>query len=353
MASPWCCRFVLGAGVPGVILAACSGSPGRPSTVESSAAAATTVRLELLAPSEIAPGESAQLTVNALKSDGRAENVTAQAQWTVQSFPTESVLAISPSGTATAGNAGRSSITARLGGFSANATVFVIPRGTFRLVGEVTDAAVGVANATVTVIAGVGQGLAATTSVDGEYELYGVAGAVQIRASKDGYADNIQQIEVAAHGSLAFQLTPSQPRPDFQGGYTLTIAGDNCSPPYPDQAKVRVYTADVTQTGPKLRVSLSGATFLASGSAFEGVVTPASDVQFNIRPVSIWDYDGPDIFERLSDGTQIIIGGVVAARGTPRGISGKAGSCCGSEGYMRLNGPVGECIIRAFDMVRR
>ena len=40
--------------------------------------------------------------------------------------------------------------------------------------------------------------------------------------------------------------------------------------------------------------------------------------------MSIWDYDGPDIFERLSDATELIIGGIVLARHTPTGLSGHA-----------------------------
>ena len=71
--------------------------------------------------------------------------------------------------------------------------------------------------------------------------------------------------------------------------------------------------------------------------------------------MSIWDYDGPDIFERLSDGTELIIGGIVLARHTPTGLSGQASTnasgCC--NGYMRLNGPSGVCTIRKFDMVRQ
>src|SRR5262245_54945995 len=40
------------------------------------------VRLDLVGPTEIAPHESVQLTLNAVKTDGSVENVTAQANWT-------------------------------------------------------------------------------------------------------------------------------------------------------------------------------------------------------------------------------------------------------------------------------
>ena len=57
------------------------------------------VRVELIAPGSIAPGESVQLTANAVKSDNSVENVTALAQWT-SSDP--AVLEISSTGVAKA-----------------------------------------------------------------------------------------------------------------------------------------------------------------------------------------------------------------------------------------------------------
>jgi hypothetical protein len=140
---------------------------------------------------------------------------------------------------------------------------------------------------------------------------------------------------------------------DFRGVYTLTVEGADCRDGFPDRAHVRVYSAEVSQTGTRLRVSLSGANFPMGGGAFEGVAIGPGEVLFEIRPVSIWDYDGPDIFERLVDGTEILIGGRVRARGTPTGLSGKAYGSDGTEGYIRLNGPLGTCTIGQFDLVRR
>ncbi len=40
------------------------------------------IRIELIAPPEIAPGEAVQLTANAIRSDGTAEHVSNQAEWT-------------------------------------------------------------------------------------------------------------------------------------------------------------------------------------------------------------------------------------------------------------------------------
>jgi hypothetical protein len=140
---------------------------------------------------------------------------------------------------------------------------------------------------------------------------------------------------------------------DFRGVYTLTVAGADCRDGFPEHASVRVYSAAVDQMGTRLHASLSGANFTSGGGAFGGVVTGPGEVLFEIRPVSVWDYDGPDIFERLVDGTEILIGGRVLARRTPTGLSGKAYGSGGTEGYMRLNGPLGTCTIRQFDLVRQ
>lgn len=69
-----------------MLLASCGSkeqsTPQSPSSPTPVAPAPGLVRLELLAPDTIAPGESVQLTVNAIRSDSAVENVTAQAQWT-------------------------------------------------------------------------------------------------------------------------------------------------------------------------------------------------------------------------------------------------------------------------------
>jgi hypothetical protein len=334
-------------------IAACGGSRS-PSPTEPQGAGGIS-RIELVAPPEIWTEQSVYLRVNAIGTDGRVQDVTSQVRWEAQSFPTSSVLELTVTGLATGHSGGRCLVIARVAQLAAEATIVVLPKGTFKVVGKVTEAGFGVANASVTVLSGVGQGLSASTTPEGEYELYGVAGPIEIGATKDGYFDTIQHLEVNGHMTFMLELAPRRPWEDFRGKYTLTIAGDRCSAPFPEAAKVRVYTADVTQEGARVKVSLSGANFSIGSGVFEGVTTPTGEIQFEIRPVSIWDYDGPDIFEQLGDGTSILIGGVVAARHTPSGLSGQASTdfpgCC--NGYMRLNGPSGVCTIQKFDMVRQ
>jgi len=88
------------------------------------------IRIELIAPPEIAPGESVQLTANAIKSDGSAENVSNQAEWTTNNT---SVLQVSSTGLATATNRGGTNVYANVyarfaGRHHASAGIFVRPR---------------------------------------------------------------------------------------------------------------------------------------------------------------------------------------------------------------------------------
>jgi Carboxypeptidase regulatory-like domain len=243
----------------------------------------------------------------------------------------------------------------RFAGLTAEATIFVLSKGTFRLAGRITEGGRGLENVTLTVIAGVGEGLTAHTDASGAYELYGVAGPVQVRASKDGYLNTAQEVDVTAHGSLTFELMADQLSDDYTGAYTLTLNAGGCTPGFPEAAKRRVYAARVVQTGANLRVSLSGANFWAGSGAFAAVIAPTGEIRFTIRPESVWDYDATDLIEHLSDGDSLIVGGVVIARHTPAGILGNGGDAnnSGNGGYMRLNLGRGICRIDRFEMVRR
>ena len=84
------------------------------------------IRIELIAPPEIAPGESVQLTANAIKSDGSAENVSNRAEWTTNDT---SVIQVSSTGLATGKNRGGANVYAYFAGrHHARADIFVRPK---------------------------------------------------------------------------------------------------------------------------------------------------------------------------------------------------------------------------------
>lgn len=364
------------------------GSPGPPVTV---------VSLRLVAPQEIAPGESVQLIAKAMKSDGSGENVTSRAQWTVESVPASSmVLALTGTGLATGGDRGRGVVAARVGDLSADATIFVLPKRTFRLAGRISEAGAGLGDVTLTVIRGIGEGLTARTDAAGDYELYGVAGSVQIQARRAGYLDQVQRVDATAHGSLMFELTPTPPEPapapppepspapppgpppapppgpppapppgpspapplppspapppngpvaSYSGIYTLTVTGTRCTAGFPESGKRRVYTARVEQTGSDLRVILTGANFLTGSGAFAGAIGPTGEITFSIRPLIPWNYDAFDLAELLPDRTLLRVSGVIKAKNTPAGISGTG------EAELYHQDTYSRCDVDRFEMV--
>ena len=146
-------------------LVSCQKSPTRPSP----SGPVTIVGLTLVVPSEMAPGETVQLIANATKSDGSVENMTGQAEWTVPSDAASAVLSVTATGLATGRERGEEVVTARFDGRTDQATIVVLPKGTFRLAGSVSENGIGLEKATVTVISGVGEGLIAPTDARGYY----------------------------------------------------------------------------------------------------------------------------------------------------------------------------------------
>jgi hypothetical protein len=322
------------------------------------------VGLKLVAPSELAPGESVQLIANAIKSDGSEENVSGRAEWAVRSSTASSVLGVTQTGLATGRDRGEEVVTVRLEGRIDQATIFVLPRGTFRLAGTVSENRVGLEKVRVTATSGVGDGLTTLTDVNGQYALYGVAGEVHVRATRDGYLDKIEQVTVTNHGSHSFEMVPSRMRTDYSGTYTLTVTaagiGERCE--FPDELKRRVYTANVEQQNADLKISLAGADFVVgsegNGNSFPGSATTTGDITFWIRPSDPWDYGGPDVAERLSDRGRLYVAGTITARSTPTDISGTASSQTGASiiYHPSGSGPYGSiagCPIVRFEMVRR
>lgn len=283
------------------------------------------VRIEILAPLEIEPGTTAQLTANAIHSDGSRENVSSKAQW---ASADARVLQIAPTGLATGVTRGESLFSARFAGLSAGARMFVLPRGTFRISGTTRENSVVLANVEVTATSGSGEVLTTRSGATGNFVLYGVAGSVVLRTKKEGYADGTHQMDVATHTTLTLNLVPEKPRTDYRGTYTFTVtAAGPCPALFPESAIRRVYTATVAQDGGLLTVTLSGPDFIVTngyGNRFFGFVDVTEAMTFQIGTASLYygTYSGhSDIVERFGDGA-LIIAGELNASGTSQRISG-------------------------------
>ena len=307
-----------------------------------------------MAPGQIAPGESTALVANGIRADGSIKDVTTEVRWTQRTGAETANLTLTSSGlTATATRPGSFFVVATLANLTAEAEVLVLPPGTFRLTGQVTDEGAPVREAEVSVISGTGQGLTAGTDGHGKYELYGLAGLVHIRVSKDGYFDKADRIDVRAHIAHAFEINQVAPTADYTGVYTLIVTSVQCTPGVPEFAKTRVYTARLEQSGASLVVDLSDANFWGS-AGFAGVLEADGDLRFSIQPLVIWDVGG-DFVERLSDGNDLIVGGVVVGRGTAAGITRKPVERADAAWvpFTRLNNPVDSCHVDRFEFIRR
>ena len=295
--------------------------PGEPPTPP----APVVVRLEIVGPSEIAPGETVQLIANAIKSDGSVEDVTSQALFSPNTSP---VLELTVRGLATGKTNGQVFVNARFGTRNASKTILVLPTGTFRLSGSIKESGFGIEGVTVSVTSGTGAGLTTTSGFTGFYALFGVKGLVRIEARKNGYLNLVQQLDVTEHRTHDVGIVAERARTDFRGAYTLAIAAGSCASSLPAEARRREYTANVTQDGPLLTVTLEDAAFIVTngrGRGFTGFVGVSNDIRFDIGNAFYYYYyygGSFDIAERVGNLT-ILMSGTVRATATPGRIAGQ------------------------------
>ncbi len=205
------CRRMAASVVLAFVFISCDQSPVRPLGADVVGPTGI-VSLRLTAPTDLPPGASSQLSAQAYRSDGSVVEVTEQAEWSVAAVPA-AALALTASGYAAAREIGRATVRARFSNQSAEATIFVVSPGTFRIAGFVRACGIsGLSNATVSVISGPRAGLAAQTDSNGSFELYGLAGAVTIRATKDEFITATREMQVTTHAEMII------PMDDVRGG---------------------------------------------------------------------------------------------------------------------------------------
>lgn len=287
-------------------------------------------------PTRIAPGDSASFEAIAEFTDNTTQVYTTRVQWQSSNLGVLSI--VSASGTATARVAGDVVVTASLGSIRGSSAVLVVPTGTYRLSGKVLESGLPVLFATVKVTAGQTLGVSTTTDFNGDYKLYGVAGPVEIQITKPGYTPVTRSIDVSRDDTLDItDFTQTGGLPSLAGAYTLTITiAGNCqpSPPsaqFPANLRTRTYTAAMTQDGPRLHVTLSGADFLIQngrGNSFDGRVEP-DGVTFSLTGLGASAYyyfyysvGVPDLAERISPTDYLAILGKAFTKSSPSGLTG-------------------------------
>ena len=222
-------------------MVACGDSPIRPSGQLS---------LRIEGPSAIAPGSSAQLRLIVTPPNGASSDVTTQSAWTSGN---RSVLSFSGTGVASGHARGEAQITAAYQGQNTQAIVFVLENGTFRLNGRVIEAGIGLAGAKVQVVRGTGTGLSATTTANGSYAIYGVAGEVEVEVTLEGFEPQRRPLAVNGHIRADLDVTPTTPPTDVSGDWRLTLnTAPQCAPIAQDVA-TRSYLVTITQTSTTLQ----------------------------------------------------------------------------------------------------
>ena len=305
---------ITAAGALVALFAACGDdSPAGPST--------DVLRVEINGPSSIVPGQTASYSVIEHLSNGTSRALPT-ATWTSSNT---SLIQVTNSGVATAQpRTGEAVITVRTTR-QASKEVLVLPAGTFRLVGQVTDAeqiSIPIPDASIAVVGG---SPTTSTNAAGNFRLYGVPGDAEMEVSREGYGVLRERIQLTTHATRNFRIAVDATARHLAGYYTLVVeAGGNCgSPALAYDLRRRSYDAIIVQDGAKLEVRLTEPRFVSSeffpGDRFSGAVTPAG-ASFTING----DYYSAttELSERLPDGSLLFISGGATTTRSSAGLTG-------------------------------
>ncbi len=260
------------------------------------------VRVEVGGPTTATPGQTVAYTATAHYADGKAEDVTATAEWNPPAT-SASAIGFRSAGVAVAARPGENVVHARYRDKSGTVRVLVLDDGTFKLSGVVSDSGGVLSHVTVEVISGTGMGLRTTTDGTGAYALYGVAGRVQLRAAAEGLNTQIHDVVVTGNDAThSFALTPVVATVDISGRWTMMLApSPGCRDGLPESAQSRRYEVDVTQQGARFQMRISGPSVrVANPGGFGGIVL-GSHVRLSFPgDTNYGEWGSPDLYDQLS-----------------------------------------------------
>jgi Carboxypeptidase regulatory-like domain len=231
-------------------LAACGGdSPAGPSGNP------IVTGLTINGPAQIAPGETARFTATGKFSDGSTQDMTTRASW----FGGSGVARLSGPGQFEGVQPGETRVGASFARFSSQSQpLLVLPPGTFKLSGTVRDAS-GVIEGVVMEARLGGASKTVTTSRDGRYAFYGVAGAVELLASARGYETQDLTFTINEHTVRDVSLATTTMPLELAGTWTFSVSASSpCSDAWPEATRHTEVTANITQQGTRLDVRFNG-----------------------------------------------------------------------------------------------
>jgi hypothetical protein len=308
----------------GLALGACDG-PTRPAsqpTGSETSQSSSLIDLSVAGPTALAPGETVQFRVTGRHADGSTRDLT---QTPGLSWRTNNpgVLTISSSGMVTALAVGGAAITVSFEGKTGVKSIVVLEPGTYRLIGTATDNGVPLSGVRVTVTNGPSAGL--VTTANPHYTFWGVSGDTEILATKEGYRDARKRIMITRDPErLDVELIPLIFEGNVEGIYTLTVtAAPECIAALPEPARVKTFTARLSQTGSRVTATLEGSEFLSWNSrvynSFGGTLA-GNHLAFYIGEGHF--YEWPDVSQYLTPPSFYFLGGSVTPRVSARGLEG-------------------------------
>jgi hypothetical protein len=223
--------------------------------------------LEITGPTQIVPGETGQFRAIATFGDGSTQDVTFRTLWRSSK---SDVLRISDTGVAQGVSRGEVVVSAEMSRVRRQTTVLVLPQGTYKLSGRITEPGGPIAGAVAEVVSGTGLGLLAASDTNGFYALYGVAGSIRLRLSKTGFTDQMIEATVTEHTRQDFELKLRFDSLDISGSWRLTVsASPACNSTLPEALRQREFSVTIAQSGNRITLTPSSPT-LVRKTAIDG-----------------------------------------------------------------------------------
>jgi Carboxypeptidase regulatory-like domain len=271
--------------------------------------------LSITGPTQIAPGEIARFIATGKFSDGSTQDMTTRATW----FSSGDVRRLAP-GQFEGVQPGEAGIGAFFGRVSAQSqSLLILPPGTFKLSGAVTDAS-GLVEGVVVEARFGGGSKTVTTSRDGRYAFYGVSGAVELIASARGYNSANMRFTVTGPTVSNIILTTTATPLNLAGTWTLSLAASSpCSDSWPEAVRHLEEPTQITQDGTRLTLSFTGPTVQQS---FVGSFGRIAGTEFSLT-INFDDYYVDyGLLERPNPTDWVGVYGAGEASGNESAISG-------------------------------